>query len=75
MLYNSHVYNVYVMFYHEILWFYQGFQSENLCFLDLFSVHSARILNPKLEIMLSPPKWGTKNLYNSKDFSFMSEQV
>ena len=44
------------MFYHKILWFYQNFQSENLCFLNLFSVHSARILNLKLEIMLNPPK-------------------
>ena len=28
-----------------------------------------------LEIMLSPPKLGTKQLYNYKRFSFMTEQV
>ena len=28
-----------------------------------------------LEIMLSPPKLGTKQLYNYKRFSFMPEQV
>ena len=25
-------FNVYLMFYYEILWFYQDFKSENLCF-------------------------------------------
>ena len=32
ILYNSHKYNVYVMFYYEILWFYLDFKSENLSF-------------------------------------------
>ena len=29
------IYNVYVMFYYEIPWFYQDFKNENLCFLNL----------------------------------------
>ena len=37
--------NVYVMFYYEIHWFYQDFKSENQCFLNLYSVHVARIVN------------------------------
>ena len=49
------IYNVYVMFYYEIPWFYQDFKNENLCFLNLHSVHAARILDLSLE-MLSPPK-------------------
>ena len=57
-----------------IPWFYQDFKSENLCFLNLFSVHAARILGLSLE-MLSPLKWGTKHLYNSKEYSLISEQV
>ena len=32
--YNSHIHHVYVMFYYVILWFYQNFKSENLCFLN-----------------------------------------
>ena len=43
------------MFYYEIQWFYQDFKSENLCFLNLYSVHAARILDLSLEIMLTPP--------------------
>ena len=61
------------MLYHEIRWFYQDFKSENLCFLNLFSVHAERILDLSLEVMLSPPKWVTKHLYNSKGFSFMPD--
>ena len=63
------------MFYYEIPWFYQDFKSENLSFLNLYSVHAVRILDLSLEIMLSPPKSGTKHLYNSNNFSFMPEQV
>ena len=48
--------NVYVMFYYEIPWFHQDFNGENLRFLNLYSVHAARILDLSLEIMLSPPK-------------------
>ena len=44
------------MFYYEIQWFYQDFKSENLCFLDLYSVHTARMLDLLLEILLGPPK-------------------
>ena len=58
------------MFCHEI-----HFKSENLCFLNLYSVHAPRILGLSLEIRLSPPKSGTKHLFNSKGFSLMSEQV
>ena len=47
---------VYVMFYYEILWFYQDFKTENLCFLNMHSVHAARILDLPLEIVLIPPK-------------------
>ena len=56
IFYSSHIYNVYVIFYQEIPWFYQGFQSENLCFSNLYSAHAARILDLLLEAMLSPPK-------------------
>ena len=63
------------MFYYEITWFYQNFKRENLCFLNLYSVHTATILKLSLEIILSLPKCGTKHLYNSKVFSFMPEQV
>ena len=59
--------NVYVTFDLVIL-------KGKICFLNLFSVHAARILGLSLE-MLSPLKWGTKHLYNSKDYSFISEQV
>ena len=44
------------MFYHEIPWTYQDFKSETLCFLNLYSVHAALILDLSLEIMLSPPR-------------------
>ena len=44
------------MLYYKILWFYQEFKSENLCFLNLYSVHVVRILDLSLDIMLSPPK-------------------
>ena len=30
------------MFYYKIPWFYQDFKSENLYFLNLYSVHLAR---------------------------------
>ena len=33
------------MFYHDLRWFYHDFKSENL-FLNLYSVHAARILDP-----------------------------
>ena len=46
-----------------------------ICFLNLFSIHTARILDLSLEIMLSPPKWGTKHLYNPYGFSVMLEQI
>ena len=57
------LYNVYVMFYYDISWFYQDFESENLFFLNLYSVHTAKMLDLSLEIMLSPPKGGMKDLY------------
>ena len=44
------------MFYYEFPWFYQDIKSENLCFLKLYSVHAAKILDLSLEIMLSPQK-------------------
>ena len=44
-------------------------------FLNLYSVHAARMLDLSLEIILSLPTWGTKQLYNSKGFSFILEQV
>ena len=44
------------MFYCEIPWFYQDFKSENMSFLNLYSVHAARILDLSPEVMLSPPK-------------------
>ena len=47
------------MFHYEILWFYQDFKSENLCFLNLYPVHAVRILGLLLEIMLSILKRGT----------------
>ena len=63
------------MFYCQISWFYQDFKSENLCFLNLHSVRTAKMLDLPLEIMLSPPKGGMKDLYNSKSFSFIPEHV
>ena len=44
------------MFYCEIPWFYQDSKSGNLSFLNLYSVHAARLLGLSLEIMLSPLK-------------------
>ena len=66
---------MFIMFYYKIQWFYQDFKSENLYFSNLYSVHVARIPGLLPENMLSPPKWGTKHLYNSKDFSFVPEEV
>ena len=56
IFYSSHIYNVYVIFYYEIPWFYQDFRSKNPCFLNPYSGHVARILNISLEIMLCLPK-------------------
>ena len=66
---------VYVIFYSEIWWFYQDLKNENLSFLNLYSVHTAKIQDLSLEIMLIPPKGRVKDLYNSKGFSFILEQV
>ena len=66
---------IYVIFYSEIWWFYQDFKNENLSFLNLYSVHTAKIQDLSLEIMLIPPKGRVKDLYNSKGFSFILEQV
>ena len=57
------------MFYYEIPWFYRDFKKENLFFIS----EPVRMLSLSLEVMLIPPKCGTKHLY--KGFSFMSEQV
>ena len=54
--FSYNVYDVYVMFYYEIPWFYQDFKNENLCFLNQYLVPAARILDLSLAIMLSPPK-------------------
>ena len=32
IFYNSHIYNVYVMFYYEISWFHQDFYRKNVFF-------------------------------------------
>ena len=45
----SYICNVYVLLYYEIPWFYQDFKSQILCFLDLHSVHAARILDLSTE--------------------------
>ena len=66
---------IYVIFYSEIWWFYQDLKNENLSFLNLYSVHTAKIQDLSLEIMLIPPKGRVKDLYNSKGFSFILEQV
>ena len=58
-----------------IPWFTKILKVKTCVFLNLYSVHAARILDLSLEIMLSPPKWETKHFYNSKGFSFMLEQV
>ena len=34
------------MFYYEIQWFYQNFKSENLCFLNLYSIHASENTRP-----------------------------
>ena len=57
------------MFYYEIPWFYRDFKKENL----FFKSEPVRMLSLSLEVMLIPPKCGTKHLY--KGFSFMPEQV
>ena len=49
------------MFYYDISWFYQDFKSGNLCFLNLFSAQTAKILDLSLEIMLPPPKGEMKD--------------
>ena len=36
------------MFYYEIPWSYQDFKSEILCFLNMYSVYAARILDLSL---------------------------
>ena len=54
-------------------WFNQDFKSENLYFLNFYSVHGAGILDLSLEVMLSPLKRGTNHLYNSKGFPYMLE--
>ena len=43
------VYDIYVVFYHEMPWFYQDLKSKNLYFLNLYSVHAARILHLSLD--------------------------
>ena len=42
------------MFYYKIRWFHQDFKSEN-CFLNMYSVQAARILDLSLDIMLTLP--------------------
>ena len=37
------------MFYYEIPWFNKILKGENLCSLNLYSVHAARILDLSLE--------------------------
>ena len=37
-------------------------KSENMCLLNLYSVHAERILDLSQETMLSPSKWGTEHL-------------
>ena len=55
IFHNFHIY-VYVRFYYKIPWFYQDFKSENFSFLNLHSVHAARILDQSLEVILNPSK-------------------
>ena len=75
ILYNSHICYIYLMFHYKIPWFYQDFKSENLWFLNMYSVHEAKILDLSLQIMLNPPRWGTQHLHNSEGFSFIVTQV
>ena len=60
------VYNVYVMFFYEIRWFYKDFKDSGFfeSYKFLKSV-SARILDLSLEVMLSPPKWETKHTFTT----------
>ena len=67
------IYNVYLMFYFKVPWLYQDFKIENLHFLNLYSVRTAKIVDHSL--ISNPPKGGMKDLYNSKDFSFFPEQL
>ena len=55
LFYNSYTY-VYGIFDYVIPWFYQDFKSENLCFLNMNSVHAEGILDLSPEINLSCPK-------------------
>ena len=55
---------IYIMFRSCLTTKSSGFTGENL-FFYMYSVHAARTLKLSLEIILSPPKWGTKHLYNS----------
>ena len=48
------LYYFYVMLYYKIRWFHQDFKSENLCFLILYSVHAARILDLLLACYVLP---------------------
>ena len=44
------------MCYYEIPCFHQYFENENLCYLNLYSVHATTKLDLSLKSMLSPPK-------------------
>ena len=44
------------MFYYKIPWFQQDFKSEKSVFLNLYSVHAARVLDLSPVIMLNPSK-------------------
>ena len=44
------------MFYYKIPYFHRDFKNENLCFLNRYSVHAARILDLSLEVMCNSPK-------------------
>ena len=64
----------------EILWFFKDFEWKSVFFLYLYSILNLilSVFNTETqntELILSPPKWGTKHLYNSKDFSFMPKQI
>ena len=49
-IYITILISIMLMFYNELLWFYQDFKHENLCFLNLYA-----ILNLSLEIVLVLP--------------------
>ena len=53
--FSYNAYNLYVMFYYEIPWFYQDFKSENLCFLNMHLAYAARMLDLSLVALLTPP--------------------